>query len=367
MPTPASEKILDLFREAHTRGTLVKLTLGAYRGHEKSLENIFVRPVRLQDGDRLQFVYRYTTRDVTKNLTPKEALARLAEHLEKDFGSAHLFTTEFTGQWKRGSRRLITGRPRHDAPPALAHDRPKQRLIAADAGWLRALDAKPDKVRQIQKFVEILSHLIELPPPALRFVDMGCGKGYLTFALWHTLRVKVTGIEQRPELVAAANELVRQTGATGLEFVTGTISDVKLPAVDALIALHACNTATDDAIRQGVTGGVKLIVVAPCCHQEVRPQLGQPAPLGEVLRHGLMAERMAEWATDGLRVLVLEWAGYRTKVIEFVGSEHTPKNLMIVAIREREPFTSQATRERIAQFKTFFGITQHALDDLGRD
>jgi hypothetical protein len=137
-----------------------------------------------------------------------------------------------------------------------------------------------------------------------------------------------------------------------------------LPRIDALVALHACNTATDDAIRRGIMAGAKLIVVAPCCHQEVRPQLGKPAPLAAVLEHGIMAERMAEWATDGLRALHLEWAGYRTKLIEFVGSEHTPKNLMLAAIREREPFTSDTARQRILEFKQFFGLERHALDDL---
>jgi hypothetical protein len=114
---------------------------------------------------------------------------------------------------------------------------------------------------------------------------------------------------------------------------------------------------------------VRLLVVAPCCHQEVRPQLGKPEPLAPVLAHGLMAERMAEWATDGLRALVLAWAGYRTKVVEFVGSEHTPKNLMLAAVREPSPPTAAERAERraaIDAFRTFFGIEHHALDPLLR-
>jgi hypothetical protein len=128
--------------------------------------------------------------------------------------------------------------------------------------------------------------------------------------------------------------------------------------------LHACNTATDDAIRRGIELGAKLIVVAPCCHKEVRPQLRKPEPLGPVLTHGLMEERMAEWVTDGLRALFLEWAGYRTKVMEFIGSEHTPKNLMIAAVRERDEFADVEARKRIEELKKFFGIEQHALDSL---
>jgi hypothetical protein len=178
------------------------------------------------------------------------------------------------------------------------------------------------------------------------------------------LPVKVIGVETRPDLVATTNQLAQQIRAEGLEFIAGTIASAKLPPVDALIALHACNTATDDAIRRGIERGAKLIVVAPCCHQEIRSQLGQPEPLAAVLQHGVMQERMAEWATDGLRALYLEWAGYQTKLMEFVASEHTPKNLMIAAIREREPFRDQTARKRVEDLKTFFGIKRHALDSL---
>ncbi len=197
---------------------------------------------------------------------------------------------------------------------------------------------------------------------------MGCGKGYLTFGAWHLFQriwkqsVRVIGVEARDDLVKATNQLAQQIRADGLEFISGTIQSARLPPVDALIALHACNTATDDAIRRGIELGAKLIVVAPCCHKELRSQLGKPEPLAPVLRHGLMEERMAGWLTDGLRALFLEWAGYRTKVFEFVASEHTPKNLMIAAVREREPFSDEAAKKRIEELKRFFGIEHHALD-----
>jgi len=149
-----------------------------------------------------------------------------------------------------------------------------------------------------------------------------------------------------------------------LEFVTGSIQTVKLPAVDALIALHACDTATDDAIRRGIEWGARLIMVAPCCQKELRPQLGKPEPLAPVLRHGLMQERMADWLTDGLRALFLEWAGYRAKMFEFVAPAHTPKNLMISAARHARPFADLAARQRICDLKAFFNIQSHALDSL---
>jgi SAM-dependent methyltransferase len=235
-----------------------------------------------------------------------------------------------------------------------------------------------DKRRQINHYLEILSHLAKergwkdraASAAPLRLADMGCGKGYLTFGAWHLFRrawnipARVTGVEARAELVAATNGLARRIGAEGLEFVRGTIQSAALARVDALFALHACDTATDDAIRRGIELGAELIVVAPCCHKELRPRLGKPAALAAVLKHGLMEERMAEWVTDGLRALFLEWAGYRTKVIEFVAGEHTPKNLMLAAAREGEAFADAAARKRIEEFKAFFGVDRHALDPL---
>lgn len=235
-----------------------------------------------------------------------------------------------------------------------------------------------DKYRQINRYLEILSHLAkecgwsgsDTAKEAMTLADMGCGKGYLTFGTWHLFRrvwaqsVHVIGVESRPDLVATTNKLANQIKGDGLEFFSGTIESAKLPPVDALIALHACDTATDDAIRRGIELGAKLIVVAPCCHKQVRPQLGKPEPLAPVLRHGVMEERIAEWVTDGLRALFLEWAGYRTKMFEFVASEHTPKNLMIAAVRHSRPFTDAAARRRIEELKSFFGIQHHALDSL---
>jgi hypothetical protein len=241
-----------------------------------------------------------------------------------------------------------------------------------------------DKHRQISRYVEILSHLAKdcgwtaarAQPaegePVLVMADMGAGKGYLTFAAWHLfhrvlgLKMQMIGVEARADLVAKTNQAAKEIGAEGLRFLCGDIHSTELPPLDALFALHACDTATDDAILRGITLGARLIVVAPCCHKQVRPQLRHPPPLAPILGHGLLEERLSEWLTDGLRALFLEWAGYRTKVFEFVPSEHTPKNLMISAVREGPAFAAPAARSRIEELKAFFGIQKHALDPLLR-
>lgn len=354
-------------------------------------QKIFGRAVKLRGALYLSLTLRHPTRDVTQNLTLPEVTPWLAQQLGQNFRSGLLGTT--TRDWQfifkeDGAARLIDHRPADKNAPAREHDQKHAGLLDASArDWLAGLGildlegkvraSMADKHRQINHYLEIVSHLarecgwvgVALPQP-LHFADMGCGKGYLTFGLWHLFArtwkqpIRVTGVESRTELVTATNNLARRVHADGLEFVRGEIAVAKLASVDALIALHACNTATDDAIRRGIELGAKLIVVAPCCHKEIRPQLGKPEPLAAVLRHGIMEERMAEWATDGLRALFLEWAGYRTKLMEFIGGEHTPKNLMIAAVREREPFQDEAVRKQIVDLKTFLGIQHHALDAL---
>jgi SAM-dependent methyltransferase len=404
----AIERFVNEAAASLADGSFVRLVLSLAVTAEDAPRKILGRCVTLKGAPHLSLTFRHDTRDTTKNLPLAESAAWLREQLRHCVRSALLGTTKADWQIiaaESGPPRLISHKPTRKQAPPRGHDQKHIGLLDRSAAdWLQGLgvldrDGKlrasmADKHRQINRYLEILSHLakdcgwtgapVSDPEraetanatnapgrrPALQFADMGCGKGYLTFGAWHLFRrvwqqsVHVIGVEARPELVATTNRLARQIKADGLEFVSGTIESAKLPPVDALLALHACNTATDDAIRRGIELGAKLIVIAPCCHKELRPQLGRPAPLAPVLRHGLMEERLAEWLTDGLRALFLEWAGYRTKIMEFIASEHTPKNLMIAAIREREPFADAAARKRIEDLKAWFGIQHHALDSL---
>jgi SAM-dependent methyltransferase len=370
-------------------GSFVRLVLSRSIDPADAPEKVIGRLVELKDGPHLSLTYRYPTHDTTKNVPLDQAAIWVREQIGVRFRSALLNTTKRDWQLfveDSGAARLVAHKPSKVESPSRAHDRARQAILDDSArDWLHGLgilndrgNIRPtmvDKHAQINRYLEIFTHLakdcgwLERREGCPTIADMGCGKGYLTFGLWHLFArvwkrpVKVIGIELREELVATANALARRIGAEGLEFDAGTIENAPLRAVDALIALHACNTATDDAIRRGVEAGAQLIIVAPCCHKEVRPQLGRPSPLAAVLEHGVMAERMAEWATDGLRALFLEWAGYRTKMIEFVSTEHTPKNLMITAVRNGQPFVSAAACAHIEQFKEFFGIHHHALDE----
>lgn len=397
---PARDRFLALLHAAVDAGTLVKLTLGKPRGTDATLKNIHIRPVALKAGPHLAFVWRHETRDVTKNHTPAAALAEIERLLGGDFFDAHLFTTTENAQLETqldGSARLrlvgpalVAGPFRspaasQDGPPvggptvSAPHDRAKAHVIPANAPWLRALgvtndrglprEGMADKFRQIQKFAELLTHLLAdaaLPTNRpISVTDMGSGKGYLTFALAHLLgdRAHVHGIEARPELVELCNRVARESALANLSFTPGNIASATIGnPLDVLIALHACDTATDDALARGLAAGAPLLVVAPCCQKELRAQLTAPPVLAEPLRHGIFQERQSEFVTDALRAMLLEWAGYRTKVFEFISTEHTAKNLMIAAIKERDRGDIDDARAvRVREFAAFYGIRTQRL------
>ncbi|MCU0793500.1 MAG: SAM-dependent methyltransferase, partial [Opitutaceae bacterium] len=395
-PADAAARFHHLLETAVAGGSLLKLTLGKPRpaASDPTLRNVFVRPVALRAGPRLAFVFRHATRDVTQNLAPAEALAAIAGLLERDFYDAHLFTPLFTAQFEQrpdGTARLRQKQcdAAPPAPPA-GNDRVKHRLFAPDAPWLRALgvtnaqgqprEGMAHKLRQIEKFAELLRALLdeagldsgdEQAAP-LRIADMGAGKGYLTFALAALLgpRARITGVERRGDLVELANRVSAECSFSGhLNFVEGSIPtpeagrDDALAGLDVLIALHACDTATDDALAAGHAAGARLLVVSPCCQKELRPQLTAPPVLADALRHGIFQERQAEFVTDALRAQLLECAGYRSKVFEFVSTEHTAKNLLIAAHRPRATSGPllEAPLARARAFATFYGIRHHRL------
>ncbi|MFM9889649.1 MAG: class I SAM-dependent methyltransferase [Rickettsiales bacterium] len=368
------------------RAALTKPT--AQAGDIKSID---VRPILVKRVLKLSFTTHHRTRDVVKNYTLEESLVILAPMLREQFAAAKLYTLEADhhlscskAQWQ-----LTRHAPTQTQAPALTHDRAKQHLLYShDKPYLHALgitDAEgnvlkrsQDKFRQINKYVEILDGLLrQLPPLArLRIVDMGAGKGYLTFALYDyvtaTLGItaEIIGVESRAELVQQCNAIAQQSGFTGLRFVQGSIADYDCSGADAVIALHACDTATDDAIDKAIRANASLIVVAPCCHKQVRRAMTQPSddhPLHMLLQYGTYVERLSEMVTDAMRAQLMELAGYRTHLFEFIADAHTPKNVMIVASKSATPLSAKrkaALAASLAASKATFQITHHRLEKL---
>jgi SAM-dependent methyltransferase len=369
--------------------TFQKITLSNYVGDTPELKNIYVRLVEIKRRPQLSFTYRYKTRDIVKNFSLEEGRASLLGLVQVDFKAATLFTSEADYVLQlRGQSWTLKQLPATMTGTAVAsHDKPKARKIST-AGKQYLVDLKltdaegqvfknaQDKYKQINQYIEILSPLITaLPAGSIRRVaDMGSGKGYLTFALYDYLRnelqqeVEVTGVEYREDLVNLCNQFAANANFGGLNFVQGSIEGYDTTGMDMLIALHACDTATDDAIYKGIKAGAQVIVTAPCCHKQIRREISRGKQTNElefITRHGIFLERQAEMVTDGLRALIMEYFGYQTKVMQFISDQHTPKNVLIVGLKSSVTDTARAEiLEKIKSAKAFFGIGYHHLEKL---
>ncbi len=376
--------------EAITESAFVKLALGNYKGTEEGLKQLYVKPVLIKNRQLLAFNYRYKTRDIFKNFAIEEGLSLIEGYLAGDFNVATLFSTHkemILERSAKGSFRLRTKQLEEKKEANFSHNKEKKRLILAkDNLYLHELGLTDeqgtvfknaqDKYKQINQYIEILSSLIkELPQGTIKnVVDMGSGKGYLTFALYdyllnHQQKANVVGVEFRKDLVDLCNEIAINAKFEQLSFVEGTIESYDTEAIDLLIALHACDTATDDAIYKGIMANADLIVVAPCCHKQIRREIEKGKAQNELnflTKHGIFLERQAEMVTDGLRALMLEYFGYKTKVFEFVSDVHTPKNVLVVGIKNKDKGTKSKDEilQRIKETKAYFGIGYHHLERL---
>jgi len=388
-PEPVA-RFLDALRASLEHGTLAQLVLSAYHGSEADLKKVSIRPLALKAGAQLSFVQHYTTRVITKNLPAAAGLAQLAGWLGTQFRAAHLLTQteDFHLEFSRkGVGRLTRGAAASSVTPAAGHDREKKRLLDHRKPFLQALGltdgaqriipAMAHKWKQINKFLEIFAQAVADSPlaqqPLIEVVDFGSGKGYLTFAVHDHLRstlqrdAHVTGIELRPELVELCNAVATREQGTGLIFRQGALGSYAPEKADVVIALHACDTATDLALHLGIRAGAALILCAPCCHKELRPQLTAPEVLRPLLRFGVHAAQEADMVTDSLRALLLEAHGYQVKVFEFISLEHTDKNKMILGIKRAAPAVPAAEIwQQIAALKAFYGIREQHLETLLR-
>lgn len=375
------QDFIDTLQTSLKDGSFVKLSLGQYKGNDAELKSIHVRKVIIKRAEMLGFTYRYKTRDITKNYIPEDGVQYISSALKEGFGGGVLYTTDFNLTLDKA--KITKGAPTQKAPQSLDHDRAKNRLIeAGNAPYLHALkitDIKgevyknaQDKFRQINKYVEIMSPLVkEMGAKRLRkIIDIGSGKGYLTFALYDYLQqqnfnAEVIGVEYREDMVRLCNNIAKNSGFTGLYFERASAQDFDCGNADVIIALHACDTATDDAISKGIEAGAGIIVVAPCCHKQIRREIEAAKPRNDldfVLAHGIYRERTAEMVTDSLRGLILEYHGYTVKIFEFISSEHTAKNIMIVATKVDAAPKRPEILEKINAAKAYFGIKSHYLE-----
>ncbi|WP_273446035.1 class I SAM-dependent methyltransferase [Neolewinella agarilytica] len=376
-------------RASAASGELIKITLSKPRHKALDLpRNRYGRLVEIKNNTQLQITHRYDDREEVKNHLVGQGISLLESALGEDYGNADLFTT--TQQLslslsRKGNARFQrrTLNPRAGAlkikKPVLDHNREKHRDIPADRPYLQALGITnahgqvlregKRKFKQINKFVEIIDALLKEHPltNGARIVDMGSGSGYLTFALYdhlvntRALDVSVTGVELRPKLVEKCRDIANRNNFQRLHFVEGYIDDYNPDRIDMLIALHACDTATDDALHKGLLADAEIMVVAPCCQKQVRRDMEVPAGLKPMLDHGILLERQAAMLTDSMRALLLEAEGYKTKLFEFIPLEHTAKNVMITAVKAKK---RPKALEEFRALRKQFGVKKHYFRKL---
>ncbi len=382
------QSFLKKITESFDQQQLVKLTLGNKRHKDAGLKNVFIKPVQIKKSPKLSFTYRNPTQDIVKNYDGRESLVLIEKMMETDFFNADLFTAgkDFHLSIDKNEAVKVIIKPATLSMSAatLQHDKLKRRVVdSATAVYLRELGITTaeavvkkdmqDKFKQINRYVEIIEGIIKDVAfgTAITVADMGSGKGYLTFALYdylvNTLKkdASVLGIEMREDLVNKCNRIAESVHYNKLKFEKGTIEDAVIPAIDMLIALHACDTATDDAIVKGIQANAKVIICAPCCHKQIRKQMAPDNELKNITRHGILLERQAEIVTDTIRSLILEANGYKTKVFEFIATEHTPKNVLIVGTKTaRTAADKKENLEKVAGLKKLFNIKIHYLETL---
>lgn len=360
---------------------------GRQKGEQPRWRRAEMRYVDLKAGRHLQVTTYDDTQAFTANHVGDAARDAVDELLDEPFANWHVDTTTQSHQL-RVTKKLeaVVHTTDRDEPVEAErdHDRDKQRLLPEDDPVFVALgisDAsgriKPSrqaKYRQVEEFLRLLDASItdaqrtgNLRKPTaedpLRIVDLGCGNAYLTFAaerfLSQRMPVRLTGVDVKEQSREHNAAVARDLGVEA-DFVVGTIGGVQLdPAPEVVLALHACDTATDEALAQAVHWGARLVLAAPCCHHDVAAQLRKaptPAPYAMLTRHGILRERLADTLTDGLRASLMRLQGYRVDVVQFVESQHTPRNTMLRAVRTGSPVKGGSVRKEYDELVTTWGL-----------
>ncbi|MFO1006257.1 MAG: SAM-dependent methyltransferase [Planctomycetaceae bacterium] len=378
--------------EAAVRGqTLVKLVLSAPQADstealDRPPTRFTIRTVQLKDRLQLQWTARTGSKEVHENLPLKESLVRLESLFPQTYREANLLTTEADAQFRSRNGKTVKARQKSNqrAAPPVSHNRTKNYLIpeGQPCPFLEAIGVMtPDgrvkasmthKFHQINRFLELVNDILpHLPAEGpIRVVDFGSGKSYLTFALHHLLvgvqqrEVEILAIDQNAEVIDTCRGLCERLQLSGIEFAAQSIASVEQSGpVHLAVALHACDGATDQALAQAVRWKSDVILAVPCCQHEVAKSI-ESAPLELLLRHGILKERFSALATDAMRAAALDTAGYKTQILEFIDLDHTPKNLLIRAVKRREGEASATTSTAYAELKAHLGLGTLTIDQI---
>ncbi|MDD2564675.1 MAG: SAM-dependent methyltransferase [Salinivirgaceae bacterium] len=375
-------------KSAFNSDTFKKLVLSKPLPSEDIINRVQIKMVVIKREKALSFSFEYPTKNITKNYSVEEAVNEVIVLIDTRFKNAVLFTEKNDIRFsfnKKMKSSIEFNKPTCNECVTMEHNNVKERLIQIENNvYLKELGVVTKnnqiaqnmqrKYKQINKYIETIDSIIEdsilNESEEIKIVDMGAGKGYLTFALYDYLnnvlnkKATITGVEIREELVTLCNEISNKCNYANLNFYKGDIESYKSDKIDILIALHACDTATDDAIYQGIKSNSSIIVTAPCCHKQIRQEMEVEGDLKLITKHGILLERQAEIVTDTLRGLLLEAYGYKTQIFEFIADAHTHKNVMIVGVKKLADPDKKGITEKIQNLKTMFGIKNFHLENL---
>lgn len=383
------EGLRKLIHQVAKEGGLISATLSQRRSKadEQAYTKVQIKPVELKGALHYQFAYHYPKKVTHENIKPDALEQQLIELFEQTFRQGLICTVEADYQIlisKKYKVSILTKTPSKEAG-SLNHNRKKRYIleegtpvpflielgIMSEEGKVFA--KRYDKFRQINRFLEMIQDVTpDLPRNRpITIVDFGCGKSYLTFALYHYLAIElgmelnVVGLDLKADVIERCSILARKLEYSRLHFLVGDIADYnELSQVDMVVTLHACDTATDAALEKAVRWNASVILSVPCCQHELFNQLSAPQ-LNPLLSHGILKERFSALATDAIRAKLLDILGYRTQLLEFIDMEHTPKNIMIRAVKG-----SSGDRQQLWQEYTEFRSFLHAdpyLENACRD
>jgi SAM-dependent methyltransferase len=356
-------------------GLVRAVAAGRRRGATPPWRRVEVRPTDLKTGRHLQVVTYDERAATTTNHPYGEAAATAVDALlAEPYGNWHVQTTDQTVQLrvtKKGAAQVH--RATAAAEQRTEHDRARRHLIDPGDPLFTVLGAGAAKRRQVDAFLRALQRAVdevELPTGRpLRVVDLGCGNAYLSFAAYRFLSarrdVELTGVDLRQQSRERNTELAADLGwSSSVHFVEGAIIDAPVPPpVDVVLALHACDTATDEALAQAMRWEAPVVLASPCCHHDLQRQMaaaGSPAPYSLVTRHGILRERLGDVLTDAFRAALLRMAGYRVDVVQFVSAEYTPRNTLLRAVRGGgDPAAARAAREEYDAMVAQWRVTPH--------
>jgi len=380
-------EFIILCKNALTNNSFHKITISKATSQvESGLKNIYLTTFIQQNIPKLKVVYRYETRDITKTILQDELEELIDLLLPNSFLHAILFEDNSQVDLRFSKKRipvLSKTNTKNIIEKNTEHNENKHYLIdSKKALYLQDLgitdtngNVKPTaqaKYKQLNKFIEIVNNVIKQKEfkHEISICDMGSGKGYLTFGLYDYLKnilgisCKIIGVETRNDLVDLCNSIAKKYKFDGLQFEQNTIENFKQKNIDILIALHACDTATDDALFYGLKAKSQIIITAPCCHKQIRNEMRKHKNEDPILQHGIFEERQAEMITDTIRGLILESKNYHTKIFEFISPEHTSKNTIITAVKNDNKIDQKNNLNRIKLLKEKFGIEKHYLEEL---